>query len=65
MEELDDVSFFTRHVELTRLLAENKTHEAVFAVGRTSTNAVLTTDGKFETTCHVAPFVTVNNARPV
>jgi hypothetical protein len=65
VEEFRDVSFLARHFELSRFLAENKTHEAVFAVGRTSTNAVLTTDGKFKTVCHVAPFVEVNNALPV
>ena len=43
-------------VELTWFLAEDETHEAVLAQTY-PTNALVTTNGKLDTFCHVAPFV--------
>jgi hypothetical protein len=56
-EKFHHVRLLIGHGELTWFLAEDETHEAVLAVGCAPTNALVTTNGKLDTFCHVAPFV--------
>lgn len=63
VEELDHLGVLTGHLELTRLFAQDETYEAVVAIWRASSNALVATNGKFNAFGHVTPFTRDNYAR--
>jgi hypothetical protein len=51
-EHLHHLGIGTRHHQLIGCRSKDEAHEAIFAVGRSSTNTVIAADGKFNFVAH-------------